>query len=86
MMHQNSVKSRPIKLSLTTQVAGSPSLYVAVRAGFVNQGSSLNRWCRDNAVNRQTAEKALKGERHSRRAQQLIETLISASLGFQAVK
>ena len=44
-----------------TGIVPSKSLHLNVRAGFVAQGTSLGRWCRDHGVRRQNAEKALKG-------------------------
>ncbi len=39
----------------------SEALYRAVRAAFVAKGTTLNKWCIANGINRQTADKSLKG-------------------------
>jgi gp16 family phage-associated protein len=72
MLHQ-------IKAPVRLAYAGSSDLYTAVRAGFVNQGKSLNSWCLANGLNRQTVEKALKGVRHSRRAAMLLDMAVEAA-------
>lgn len=59
---------------------GSPGLYVAVRAGFVNQGSSLNKWCLAHGVSRQTAERALSGVTTTRKALRLVASIIAEAL------
>lgn len=56
---------------------GSEDLYRAVRAAFVARGTSLNAWCISNGINRQTAEKTLRGERGGKRALALRNRLIS---------
>ena len=61
-------------------VRASPDLYTAVRAGFVNQGTTLNKWCQANGLNRQTVEKALKGERASKRSLEIISRVVAAAL------
>ena len=66
-----------INYTITFAPVGSPDLYHAVRAGFVNQGTSLNRWCIANGINRQTAEKALRGQRRSRLSQDLMAQLLA---------
>jgi hypothetical protein len=68
------------KNTLTVAVIGSPDLYNAVRAGFINQGTSLNAWCIAKGINRQTAEKALKGISTSRQSLSLTDTLVDAAL------
>lgn len=69
-----------ISTTLTLTVVGSPRLYDAVRAGFINQGTSLNRWCIANQVNRQTAQKALMGITGSKNARDLVQRLVEAAL------
>lgn len=55
-----------INVQVTTDVVGSEETYRAVRAALVARGTTLNAWCKANGFTRQTAEKALKGLRHSR--------------------
>lgn len=62
-----------------TPLAG-PDLYNVVRASFVARGSSLNAWCRTNNVNRQTVEKALKGDRLGVRSQELCRRIVDEVL------
>lgn len=64
-------------LPLVITIAGSDDLYQTVRAALVARNSSLNAWCNAAGVNRQTAEKALKGARHSRRADELRQRLLA---------
>lgn len=61
-------------------VVPSDDLYRMVRAGFVAKGTTLNAWCIANQVNRQTAEKSLKGERRGQRSRDLRERQVVASL------
>lgn len=69
MMHQ-------FKHNIPVTVAASDDLYNAVRAALVARGSSLNAWCKAAGVNRQTAEKALKGERHSANGARIRDRLV----------
>lgn len=57
----------------------SPELYAEIRAGFVRQRSSLNKWCIANKVFRENARSALLGQWTGPKAQRLIETLVKAS-------
>lgn len=68
-----------IKRALPVAIIGSTVLYRAVRAGFVAQGTTLNKWCIARGVNRQTVDKALKGGRYSKRSLALIEEVIQFS-------
>ena len=70
--------------TLPLTISGSHDLYHMVRAALVARNSSLNAWCKSASVNRQTAEKALKGERHSRRAAELRQRLIDELLSEKA--
>ena len=65
-----------IKHILPITIAASDDLYKAVRAYFIAHGTSLNAWCIANNVNRQTVEKALKGQRYSKKADNLRNRLI----------
>lgn len=71
-MHQNTC-------TFQLTYAGSAELYRAVRAGFVSQGTTLNEWCIANGLNRQTVEKALKGDRVTKRGRILIERIVPAA-------
>lgn len=73
LMHQ-------ISTTLSFKLIGSPNLYLLVRAGFVNQGTTLNKWCIAHGVNRQTAEKALKGISTSRNALALVDRLVNEAV------
>ena len=73
-----------ITRTLPITVAASDDLYLAIRAALVTRGSSLAEWCKANKINRQTAEKALKGLRHSRRADQLRARMIAELLADAA--
>ncbi len=65
-----------------TPLAGT-DLYNAIRAALVARGTSLNAWCKSHGVNRQTAEKALKGERFGRRANDLRQQMVIELLGVR---
>ena len=62
-----------------THTVPGPALHLNVRAGFVAQGTSLGRWCRDNGVRRQNAEKALKGVWIGPGARRLCARLVEAA-------
>jgi hypothetical protein len=72
-----------IKVALPATLTGSNDLYLTVRAGLVARGTTLNAWCAAQRINRQTAEKALKGKSHSRRAQELRLRLVDESFPGQ---
>jgi hypothetical protein len=65
--------------TITYEIVGSTDLYKAVRAGFINQGTSLNKWCIAKGLNRQTVEKALRGERRSRLSRAVLSDAVSAA-------
>lgn len=66
-----------IRHSLPVKVIGSDDLYNMVRAALIARGTNLNRWCKANHINRQTVDKALKGERIGRRAQTIRDQVVS---------
>lgn len=70
MLHQ-------IKAPLPVAVIGSTDLYLAVRAAFVARGTTLNAWCIAHGVNRQTAERSLKGERGGRLSRELRARIVA---------
>ena len=49
----------------------SPELLSLVRATFVRQGTSLNKWCSENGVSRQYVTAVLLGKRNGEKAQKL---------------
>lgn len=57
-------------------------LYRKVRGGLIAKGSSLTEWCEQQGVLRQTAYKALVGERNGPKAQQL-RTQLAAEVGVK---
>ncbi|AKB07703.1 TPA: hypothetical protein ACGFW3_002676 [Vibrio cholerae] len=57
----------------------SVDLYTQVKAGFLLQGTSLNRWCVENGVHRQNAAQALKGLWKGEKSNSLKEKIIVAS-------
>jgi hypothetical protein len=59
-------------------------LYHQVRAGLVAQGTSLNRWCRQNGVTRQYATRCLRFERNGKGAEALRHRLIKAAKASHA--
>jgi hypothetical protein len=65
-----------IMLNIPVAYAGSPELYQAVRAAFVSRGTTLNAWCKSNGINRQTADRSLRGERGGRRSVELRQRII----------
>lgn len=74
---------RRIKRALPVTINGSSDLYKAVRAGLVAQGTTLNKECVAKGINRQTVDKALKGERRSKRSQAIINELMAAALDVE---
>lgn len=60
-------------------IVPSRGLHLNVRAGFVAQGSSLARWCRQHGIRRQNAEKALLGVWTGPGARQLCARLVEAA-------
>lgn len=60
-------------------IVPSKSLHLNVRAGFVAQGTSLGRWCRDRGIRRQNAEKALQGVWTGPGARKLCARLVEAA-------
>ncbi|MGL1088159.1 hypothetical protein [Vibrio vulnificus] len=57
----------------------SVDLYTRVKAGFLLQGTSLNRWCVENGIHRQNAAQALKGLWKGEKSNLLKERIILAS-------
>jgi hypothetical protein len=49
------------------------------RAGFVERGTTLNAWCRENGVTRQNADKALLGQWTGPRATALVDRIAMAA-------
>jgi hypothetical protein len=66
-------------IMIVQQTQATPDTYLRVRAALIVKGTTLHRWCEQNGVHRQTAEKALKGERLSPRARALVRRLIRAA-------
>ena len=58
---------------------GSPALLRSVRAGFVMQGSTIARWCKDNGITRSYAYRALRGDTNGAGAADLRGKLVRAS-------
>lgn len=53
--------------------------YLAVRAAFIAQGTSLNRWCLGNGVSRPYAAKALRGDLTGAKALALRNMILKAA-------
>jgi len=64
----------------------TPSIQLlrSVRVGFIQQGTSLTKWCQHNGVSRQWATAVLLGKRNGNTAQLLRSRLIDASRLDQA--
>jgi hypothetical protein len=58
---------------------GSKELYQAVRGALITNGTTLNRWCQENQVTRQWAEKALKGERRGVQSLKLLKRIAAVA-------
>lgn len=56
-------------------------LLATVRAGFVQQGTSLTAWCDQNGLTRQNVRTALLGGWNGPKAQQLRSQIVEASKG-----
>lgn len=74
IMHQ-------IRHTLPVTFAPSSDLYITVRGALIARGTSLNAWCKARGINRQTAEKALKGERFSRNGAAIRQALVDELFG-----
>lgn len=55
------------------------ALSLAVRAGFIAQGTTLHRWCHENGVWPQNAAKALRDQWTGEKGRALRNRLIEAS-------
>lgn len=53
-----------------------PDLYRQVRAGFVQQGLTLARWCAERKVHRENARRCLLGQWTGPKARALAATLV----------
>lgn len=54
-----------------------------IRAGFINQDTSLHAWCCANNIDTSNARKALSGKWSGPKAQALIEKLETAAGGTE---
>ncbi|MCY9873909.1 hypothetical protein [Vibrio barjaei] len=54
-------------------------LYTQVKAGFLLRGTTFNRWCIENAIQRQNAAQALKGVWKGEKSRALCERLVLAA-------
>lgn len=72
-----------IRQTLTLSIPASDDLCRTVRASLVAKGSSLNAWCIANGLNRQTVDRALRGERHSRASREIVDRLLREVLGVE---
>jgi hypothetical protein len=57
----------------------SPELLRSVRSGFVQQGTSLFRWCNEQGITRQYAAAVLTGKRNGPSAKKLLAFIIAAA-------
>lgn len=55
---------------------GSRELHLRVRGRLIANGTTLNKWCKENFISRQWAELALKGERKGPAARELVRRLL----------
>jgi len=76
-------KMHHITRPLPSEIVGSEELYRAARAAFILQRTTLSAWCKSEGINRQTVEKALKGERFSRRASALRRRIVHEVLAAE---
>lgn len=58
---------------------GKP-LYHKVRAGFVDQGISLNRWCKENGYRIENARSCLTGNWDGPKARQFRQEMVAAAV------
>lgn len=65
--------------SRASQSASDDGLYLAVRAAFVAQGTSLNRWCLSKGVSRPYAVQVLRGFWTGAKAQVLLKKIVEAA-------
>jgi hypothetical protein len=72
-MFNQSVQGYPVRSSNQTESCPvGPVLLRTVRAGFVQNGTTLSGWCRDHNVNRGNATVALLGGWRGPKANKLI--------------
>jgi gp16 family phage-associated protein len=71
-------------IPLSMAVVGSEDTYLTVRSALVARGTTLNAWCKANGLNRQTVEKSLKGQRHSRNGAEIRYRLVEELFGKTA--
>ncbi len=67
-----------MSLSNTPEKA-SKALYVRVRAAFVEEGTTLNGWCRENGVHIQNAREAFFGTWRGPKAEALVARILEAA-------
>lgn len=68
-----------IVFCMKTIVAPSEKTYSLVKAGFIAQGTTLNKWCQSQGIFRQYARIACLGQRNGPKATALLERLLEAS-------
>lgn len=67
-------------MSLTnTQKEANQALYLSARAAFVGQGTTLNAWCRANAIHLQNVRSAFLGDWQGDGADKLIKRVLTAA-------
>ena len=55
--------------------------YAAIRAAFVEKGTSLNRWLCENKIGRQLAYRALRGRSLGRKSLEVRRLVVRAAFG-----
>jgi hypothetical protein len=66
-----------IRHHLSVKIVGGADLYNMVRAALIARDTNLNQWCKAHGINRQTVDKALKGQCIGRRAQAIRDQLVA---------
>lgn len=75
-MHQQAIM---VECSDESARLKGSALYRAVRAAFIQRGTSLSAWCQMNGVLRQNAERALLRQRQSKSANELRSKIMAAA-------
>lgn len=73
------LKETTMNASLESTSIVDHSLYLRVRLGFLQQETTLSRWCRENELTRQYVEKCLKFQRNGIAAHRLRNRVVEAA-------
>lgn len=64
---------------MANQITPGKKLFSQIRAGFIAQGTSYSKWCRENGVSRQNAKLSLIGVWDGPKSRAIRERIINAA-------